>query len=362
MTVKEYFAILIPSLALSIALYTFLSNNPKFREFGKRFGKVVILQLVAVLSCAMLILTSQLKIDLVDSEIAGKIILILENILLYFVIFFFISSWIYLCYIFYKIFGSLYYMRKSRFIKYTSFISWIYEKFFHKKTYEKVYRQRTPLTMNCLPNINLENVNNGGAILLQYDSTFDCVDFIVDYIIETINNEETVDYISTLKQPLEIPQKISGKIADKDLTKITKKLSIIDCFSPYYAFDDKILKIGKEECKEKGFKFYESDSFAAIHTATNDSWYRFREQCKAEENSFRVPHRTIFNTLSSLIRFSSEEQFFLYLRHVLSSEKAYGMITLLIEPKSLKSDIENELIQLVDVVLQINREGITQTK
>jgi hypothetical protein len=63
----------------------------------------------------------------------------------------------------------------------------------------------------------------------------------------------------------------------------------------------------------RGYKFYKVDSFAEIHIAANNSWYRFRKVCKSEENMYRIPHRTIYDTLSSLIRFSSEELYFLFL-------------------------------------------------
>lgn len=47
----------IPSLALCIALYTFLSNNSKFREFGKKFWGTVMLQLIAIMFCAGALVT-----------------------------------------------------------------------------------------------------------------------------------------------------------------------------------------------------------------------------------------------------------------------------------------------------------------
>lgn len=354
---KDYFSVLLPSLAFSVALYTFLSTSPRFREFGRKFAKFVILQLAAILNCSFWAFLEQLKNSLVNIQnlnINLKPIEITENILIYVLLSFFILSWIYLCYIFYTIYGSMYYMRKSRFLKYTKPIAWIYEKFFHKKYYEKSYRERTMLSAKCLSSINWNIVNHGGSILLLYNPTFDCLDLIADYIKEVIENEETVDYVAAGRHPIEIIQKISNKVSDNDLLKIAKKLSLIDCFSFHYAFDDKILKFKKEDWEQKGFKFYQADSFASIHTATNSSWYRFRRQCKNEENYYRVPHRTIFHMLSSLINFSSEEQFFLYLRHVLSSEKAYGMITLLIEPSNLDPKIKNNLISSVDLYFEIN--------
>ena len=142
---------------------------------------------------------------------------------------------------------------------------------------------------------------------------------------------------------------------DDEISNITKHLSIIDCFSTHYSFDDKVVKFHKQEFSSKGFRFFNAESFADVHTAANDSWYRFRKVCKDEENQYRIPHRTIYDTMSSLIRFSSEELYFLFLRHVIASEKSYGMISLFIEPISLENNLKNDLIRMADIVIEYNQ-------
>lgn len=54
--------------------------------------------------------------------------------------------------------------------------------------------------------------------------------------------------------------------------------------------------------------------------------------------------------------------YFLFLRHVISSEKSYGMITTIIEPKSLESALKNELIRMADVVIEYSPAGFTLVK
>ena len=316
-----------------------------------------------MLLCSTLLITARLKENFCDDLGVLKNINFAESAFKYALIILFVFSWLYLCRVFYLIFGSLYFMRKKRFLKYTHIVSWIHEKFFFKEQYETSYRKRTMINMRCLPNVDLSSLSDGGSILVLYsDDSSDCINFINSYIVETLTNNETLDFVATVRQPLEVLDYISSQVDDHQLPKISKKISIIDCYSPHYAFDDKVLKIHKKRWINKGFKFFEAESFAGIHTAANSSWYRFRSQCKTEDNQFRVPHRTIFHTLSSLIRYSSEEQFFLYLRHMLSSEKFYGMITLLIEPMSLKPDTKNELQQIVDVVLEMKSDSIEVKK
>ena len=292
------------------------------------------LQLLAVISCSIALLLS-----LVDNylktiygrtyfQVVSKIFIIVFAIL-------FVVSWLNLCRIFYIIFGSLYHLRKKRFLKYTKLI------------------ERRTLMINSL-SINSEElskrIKKGGTILLLYEDTTDYSKLIFDFIIETINDQETVDYVSTFRTPIELCKYFSTD----QITKVTKKLSIIDCFTPHYSFDDKVIKYKKDEYSKMGFKFYKAESFAEIHTATNNSWYRFRDICKSEENQFRIPHRTVYDTLSSLIRFSSEELYVLFLRHVIYSEKNYGMISLIVEPSSLKDDIKNDLKRMADIVIEYN--------
>lgn len=320
------------------------------------------LQLIAMVLCSGALLFEMLQINLGSNNTTSyAIICQLKDFCLFGFMTVFIISWLYLCKVFYIIYGSLYHLRKKRFLKCTKFFGWIYEKFFHKSFYEKNYRQRTSIKIDSLTNISedyLQRVKNGGTILLLYQDELDYETFISNYIVETIKDKETIDYISTYKSPVEL----CSCFSDEQIQEIVKRLSIVDCFSPHYSFDDKVVKFAKNDYVQKGFKFYSADSFAEIHTAANNSWYRFRKNCKQEENMYRIPHRTIYDTLSSLIRFSSEELYFLFLRHVISSEKSYGMISLIMEPISLKDELKNELIRMADVVIKYDNTAMKAIK
>lgn len=333
--IKDSFSIIIPSLALSIAMYTFLSNNSKFREFGAKLWGVVFLQIISTFVCA-------LRLFVLNGTLEYVLFLIMSIT--------FTISWVFLIRTFYVMYGSLYHLRKKRFLKYTKCLNFFYEKFFHKEFYESNYKQRKSDCLNyfqSIPNEKKSELLNGGTILWLYDDTIKTDTFISSYIIDTIKNSETIDYISTYKSPINICKLFN----DEEISFVTKKLSIIDCFSPRYSFDDKVQKFKREELANKGFKFYFAESFADVHTAENSSWYRFRETCKLEENQFRLPHRTVYDTLSSMINYSSLEQYMLFLRHVVSSEKSYGMITIILEPISIKEEIKSELIRMADFVL-----------
>lgn len=349
-------------MALSIALYTFLSNNTKFKEFSKRLWIVAMLQLLSLLCCSIKFVVDWLLGTITDNtSLLATTISRFNEVLTVVLVFFFVSSWFILCKIFFTIYGSLYHLRKKRFLKYTKPVAWIYEKFFHKAFYESNFRERNTLSFASFSGIDsskLQNLKKGGSILLLYDDTEDYSDIVYSFIKESISEGDTVDYITTYKSPLEFCK----SVRETDISTIAKKLSIIDCFSPHYSFDDKVTKFAKHNFKQKGFKFYDAESFAEIHTAANNSWYRFRKTCQAEENAYRIPHRTIYDSLSSLIRFSSKEQYLLFIRHVISSEKSYGMISLIIEPLSLSKRLKYDLIHSVDTVVEYKNKTMTQLK
>lgn len=305
-------------------------------------------QLICILTCSIELLTEQLCLLMINYASVLAVINIVGKLCIYLFLIMFIISWIYLCYIFYEIFGTLYHLRKKRFIKYTKPIGWFYEKFVHKSFYEQNHRERNNIAIFSLSGIDFSKIINGGTILFLYKDNFEYDSLISNFIKETVNNGETVDYITTYKSPINICKSYD----DNEAAEIVKRFSIIDCFSSHYGFDDKVLKFAKKELEKKGYKFYNADSFSSIHTAANNSWYRFRKLCKKNENLYRMPHRTIYDTLSSLIRFSSEELFLVFFRHVVTSEKSYGMISLIIEPQSLKDDLKSELIRMSDIVIE----------
>lgn len=349
-TVKNLFAIFIPSLALSIAMYTFLSNNPKFREFSKSLWIVVFLQIFSVICCSLLLFI----VYITDNRLLCNNHLI-ENIhkVIYLLgLVSYISGWFCLIRLFYKIYGSLYHLRNKRFLKYTKLINIIYDKFFHNQYYEENYQTRHNIKLSnyldeTMQSKIIEKVKNGGSILVLFEAYEDIEKISLDFVLSAIESKETVDYIVTTKPPTSICELIS----DENIRDVTKKLSIIDSFSYHYSFDDKVLKHRKVRFAKKGFKFYDASSFSDIHSSANSSWYRFRETCAQEENEYRIPHRSIYNNLSSLIDFSSVEQYYLFITHVLNSEKSYGMITVFFEPKYLNKDVLSRLETISDVVL-----------
>lgn len=319
------------------------------------------LQILSMVCCSFALLLNRMLQITLDNESVLSIINAVYSVLLYLFLILYIFSWLHLCRVFYVIYGSLYHLRKKRFLKYTKPIAWIYEKFFHKEFYEKNYRPRVNFEASPIPGVDssiFQKVICGGTILLLYDDEVSYSPVVTNFVKTTITANETIDYITTYKSPLDLCNTFSGN----EIVEVTKRLSVIDCFTSHYGFDDKVVKFAKQDLMQKGFVFFDAASFSEVHTAANNSWYRFRKVCEKEENSFRIPHRTVYDTLSSLIRFSSEELYLLFLRHVIFSEKSYGMISLIIEPSSLSKELKGDLVRMADIVLVCKSSGISVMK
>ena len=132
MEIIQYIGILMPTLALCMALYTFLSNHPKFREFSIDFGRCVFINLAAGVCCAAMLLAVNLNLAVSN--------LILKYTKLAFATIYAIG-WVYLTVIFYQIYGSLYHMKTKAFLKHTWMFKWFYN-VCQKKHYEINHEER----------------------------------------------------------------------------------------------------------------------------------------------------------------------------------------------------------------------------
>jgi hypothetical protein len=65
----------------------------------------------------------------------------------------------------------------------------------------------------------------------------------------------------------------------------------------------------------------------------------------------------VYDHTSVLYDLESVEQFSVFWRHVIPSERAYGMLTLIIEDEATPKPRTDILRQLVDVVVKITLEG-----
>ena len=189
--------------------------------------------------------------------------------------------------------------------------------------------------------------------MILFDDYFPVDDFIKTYIDNSISIGETIDYVTAARSPLGVCNMLNEKSAANELHC---NLAVIDCFSPLYAFDDMAYQRTIEHNAKKGYLYFTAKSFAGIHAAITSSWHAFRKR-QAKLYKSRLPHRSIYFALSSLMLRSSEDQFISFINHVTASEKIYGTITMLLEPATLDDQVKSVLKRASCAVILAKADG-----
>jgi hypothetical protein len=116
------------------------------------------------------------------------------------------------------------------------------------------------------------------------------------------------------------------------------QLVVVDGYTPHFGFTDSIHARKSWKLRDDGvFYFPTSESYAGIHTATAKAFNAFKEQAK---NDLRKPQFLIYEGCRALADVESIEQYRVFLRHVITSERMWGsMVTLFIEPECDESGL-----------------------
>ena len=99
---------------------------------------------------------------------------------------------------------------------------------------------------------------------------------------------------------------------------------------------------------------------AGLHTATAKAFNITKKTIRAQTphagtaRSIRKPHRMIYDSVSALADASGIEQVRLFFRHVIPSERSYGMFTLIIESEKSDEVLLNSIRSIVDVVCEVH--------
>jgi hypothetical protein len=141
-------------------------------------------------------------------------------------------------------------------------------------------------------------------------------------------------------------------------TAVHASTLFIDAYSPNFAFTDDIHRERLDELQQAGVKLVSARSLADLHTATNRAFKLIKALAvKAGTPGVRAPMVMVYDHTSVLYDLESVEQFSVFWRHVIPSERAYGMLTLIIEDEATPKPRTDILRQLVDVVVKITLEG-----
>lgn len=151
-----------------------------------------------------------------------------------------------------------------------------------------------------------------------------------------LRHDANVQYASCARHPIEFWQHLKGvwsaQTGTEQWKEVRQRIVLVDAFSPHFGFTDSIHNHMSEKLRQDGAEIVVSDpSYAGLHTATMKA-FKATKRRTGGENGVRLPTLVIYEGANSLAELESTEQYRVFMRHMLPSERLWGgMFTLVVE-------------------------------
>ncbi|MHA7773887.1 hypothetical protein [Roseibium sp. M-1] len=184
-------------------------------------------------------------------------------------------------------------------------------------------KQLNPVSMA----VAVRHQGQANEILYQLARAFIESGFSVQYLTAS---RHPIEFISLLKKILED--------AGQTWAKISSKIVVIDAYSPHFAFTDSWLPVKTDQLKNLGVTYVlASMTYAGMHSASARAFKKIKAQVGNERH--RDPTLVIYEDARALSDLESTEQYRIFVRHVMPSERMWGgMFTVFCEACPAEGD------------------------
>ena len=158
---------------------------------------------------------------------------------------------------------------------------------------------------------------------------------MADLAIRFLDNGCYVQYTTCSRHPIEFLLHLKSKwLKDhpgEDWKKIKDRVVLVDGYTPHFGFTDTVYTEWSATALEDCLDCINSPpSFAGVHTAIANGFNKIKKE--QNEPKLREPQIYIYEGLHALVDLESNEQYRIFLRHVIPSERLWGgMLTLFVE-------------------------------
>jgi hypothetical protein len=139
-------------------------------------------------------------------------------------------------------------------------------------------------------------------------------------------------YLTASRHPIEFVEFLKNELEDSGENWLarSKQLIVIDAYTPHFGFIDSIYGSKSRDLVRHGVSCVRSNrTFAGMHTASSKAFNILKGQRKHDE---RHPTLVIYEDCYALTDLESPEQYRIFVRHVLPSERMWdGMFTVFLE-------------------------------
>jgi hypothetical protein len=142
----------------------------------------------------------------------------------------------------------------------------------------------------------------------------------------------SVQYLTASRHPIEFIIFLKQHLEQKGLTWLdyTRRIVVIDGYSPHFAFTDSIYEKKRRELESFNITCINAKmTYAGMHSASSRAFNVIQAQCKDEN---RKPTLIIYEDTYALSDLESIQQYRIFVRHIIPSERMWdGMFTVFLE-------------------------------
>jgi hypothetical protein len=263
-----------------------------------------------------------------------------------------IATAVLLVYVFTHTYNAVYNLRKDKFLKYFRPFRYLRARFGPHKPYEITMRPRTlPDTLPQLLQVctstteDRERLKGGAAILVKGKISTAILRDVLRALVDQLKSNTTLNLVVAGDHPHRYWMLMNDLGADAH----AKDIVFVDAYTPVFGFTDD--DINNEQCRkitECGVSVVKARSFAGIHSGVAQAFNIIKARENKEDRNRRRPSAIVYANTSALCDIESTEQFRIFWRHVIPSERAYGMLCIIIEHDGAGREVFDILEQLVD--------------
>ena len=138
-----------------------------------------------------------------------------------------------------------------------------------------------------------------------------------------------VQYTTCIRHPSEFNDQLVRSLGVK-WNELKNRIVAVDAFTPHFGFTDSVHEDKTVQLKKTGINYVVArESYAGVHTAAARAFNKLKNLDKTTRRATIV----IYEGSNALADLESKEQYRIFARHVLSSERMWGgMVTFFVEP------------------------------
>jgi hypothetical protein len=196
-------------------------------------------------------------------------------------------------------------------------------------------------------NKNVDGVELSLSAACRVPTLLRADEIMVELAICFLEHQCWVQYTSCTRHPVEfilnLKKAWQAKFKDRDWKTVANQIIAADVYTPHFGFTDSIHDELTDRLKKNLLVecITAKASYAGLHSAAARAFNRIRARAKKQGDSrYRLPTLVIYDGPHALVELESLEQYRIFIRHLIPSERLWGgMFTLVVESVIRDEDV-----------------------